>query len=180
MSKSVLFAAVCLCLAGCQVGSQVDHLPASQNDARGGNVGQVSIGQPDDGAVAAMLAVVDEYEKAANTGNIEAFERVLALDDPRFSEFEDFIPELIGRQRVYEILNWRKQHPEFVYEVSYMDCRAFLLSDSVGYVTATAKSKSDHSEGTARVTFILVKDDRQWKIIHGHWSEQPQPDDSAD
>lgn len=123
-----------------------------------------------------LLTTVDKYEEAANTGNIALFEKVLALDDPQFSEFEDFIPNLIGRKGVYDILNWRKEHPEFKYEVAYINRKAFLLNETVGYVTALSRSKSDHGVGNGRVTFIMKNTDDGWRIIHGHWSEQPKVD----
>lgn len=123
-----------------------------------------------------LLAVIEHYQQAANTRNVALFEKILALDDPQFTEFEDFLPDLIGRQGVCDILNWGKQHPEFKYEVQYTDRKAFLLSPSVGYATAYSRSKSDHHVGVARATFIMKKYEDQWKIIHAHWSEVPKPE----
>lgn len=124
-----------------------------------------------------MLAVVEQYEKAANTGDIGVFESILALDDPQFSEFEGHVPDLIGKRGVYDILNWRKAHPEFKYSVSYVNRKAFVLSETAGYVTACYHSKSDHSNGSGRVTFVMKRCGGQWKIIHGHWSKMPIPDE---
>ncbi|GEM_PF-6773338 len=123
-----------------------------------------------------MLAVVEQYEKAANTGDIKAFEKILALEDPQFSEYEGHVPDLIGKKGVYDILNWRKEHPEFKYKAVYSNRRAFLLSETTGYVTAICKSKSDHGENVSRVTFVMKRTDGEWRIIHGHWSNQLKPD----
>ncbi|MEW5826453.1 MAG: nuclear transport factor 2 family protein [Candidatus Bipolaricaulota bacterium] len=125
---------------------------------------------------AEMLELIERYERAANSGDGAAFEEILALDDPQFSEFEDFIPEPIGAATVRDILTWRREHPEFKYEVSYVQRRAFPLSDSLAYATALSTWRGDAGAGKGRVTWIAKRIDGRWRILHGHWSAMPEPE----
>lgn len=123
----------------------------------------------------ALIDLVRRYEAAASVRSSEALRAVLALDDPRFSEFEDHIPHLMGGDGVEGVLQWIDTHPGFTYKVNYTVQRTALLADGVAYIAATNSWKSDHGEGTGRTTFVAVRsDDGVWRILHGHWSATPE------
>ena len=124
---------------------------------------------PDD-----IIAVVRAYEQAANSGDTDAFRKVLALDDARFREIEDHIPDPFGRETLEQLLDWRDANPDFDYHVAYRDIEVFELGEASAYAIAMADWTSPEGSGTSRVTFVLVRSDLQaWHILHGHWSALP-------
>ena len=121
-----------------------------------------------------IIAVVRAYEQAANSGEADAFREVLALDDARFREIEDHIPNPFGKETVEQMFDWRDANPDFDYHVAYRDIEAFKLGEASAYAIAMADWTSPEGSGTSRVTFVLVRSDAgAWRILHGHWSALP-------
>lgn len=137
-------------------------------------LGGVSVVAETESPTDAVVAVIKEYERAANSRDTAAFRKVLALNDSRFREIEDHIPEPFGSEAANDILQWVDAHPDFDYTVRYRDIQAFLLSDEVAYAVAMHDWESPNGKGTGRTTFVMLrKGTGDWRIIHGHWSAVP-------
>jgi ketosteroid isomerase-like protein len=117
--------------------------------------------------------VVWHYQEAVNARDPSQLRELLALDDARFTEIEDHIPEPFGAETAHEILRWIEEHPEGDYRVQYRDVKAFLLADTVAYVVAMHDWTTAKGTGQGRTTFIVIKEGSDWRIIHGHWSSVP-------
>jgi ketosteroid isomerase-like protein len=149
-------------LVGCQAGQ------LGTDETSEGNV-------MTDAGTEPIVEVIRQYEQAANTRDVSAFRRVLALDDPRFTEIEDHIPRPFDAKVARDILKWIEQHPDSGYRVKYESIRAFMLADGVGYAIATNTFESPNGKGEGRVTFVVVRgEDGTWRILHGHWSDMPK------
>ncbi len=127
------------------------------------------------GGTEPIVTAIRMYEQAANTRDTAAFRRILALDDPRFTEIEDHIPHPFGANVAEDILKWVDDHPDTPYHVQYSGIRAFLLADDVGYAVAGFAAEGPTGGTGGRATFIVVRgEDGQWRILHGHWSAMPE------
>ena len=123
----------------------------------------------------AVIELLQRYEDAANHRNTAAFRSILALDDGRFREIEDHIPDPFGREVAEDILRWIDANPGFGYQVSYRNVEVYALGDSYAYAIAMNDWESPNGSGSARATFILHRDQGgSWRILHGHWSAVPQ------
>lgn len=118
-----------------------------------------------------LVQVVKDYEKAVNARSFEDLMQLVAFEDPRFSEIEDHIPHPFGRDVFVSILQHIADHPESSYRCRYDDILTHRLSDEVGYAYGVHQWTNDQEGGSARYTFILIRQEGRWKILHGHWSE---------
>ncbi len=119
------------------------------------------------------LILIKRLEEAANEANPDKAEEVLWLDDDKFSEIEDFIPGPIGADGVRNIHNWIRENGKPGNNVKFKDVKKYDLNSEVFYVTAFQELNFDQPS-MSRVTFIFVKKENKWGIIHAHYSKVPE------
>ena len=119
------------------------------------------------------LILIKKLEEAANEANPDKAEEVLWLDDDKFSEIEDFIPGPIGVDGVRNIHNWIRENGKPGNNVKFKDVKKYDLNSEVFYVTAFQELNFDQLS-MSRVTFIFVKKENKWGIIHAHYSKVPE------
>lgn len=117
--------------------------------------------------------LIKKLEEAANEANPDKAEEVLWLDDDKFSEIEDFIPGPIGADGVRNIHNWIRENGKPGNNVKFKDVKKYDLNSEVFYVTAFQELNFDQPS-MSRVTFIFVKKENKWGIIHAHYSKVPE------
>jgi ketosteroid isomerase-like protein len=121
-----------------------------------------------------IVEVIKKLEEAANQANPSIAEAVLWLHDDRFSEIEDFIPEPMGAQGVRRIHEWVRENGRPGDNMHFRDIRVHSLSPEVVYATAIQELRFDEP-GASRVTFVLLRQDGAWGVIHAHYSTMPPP-----
>jgi hypothetical protein len=120
----------------------------------------------------AILDIVTKLEEATNEADPTKAESVLLLEDPRFSEIEDFIPEPFGAEGVREIHDWIRKNGRPGDNVRFTDIKVYFLASDVAYATAIQELNFD-TPGQSRVTFVFLKKNSGWGIIHAHYSTMP-------
>jgi hypothetical protein len=119
-----------------------------------------------------ILHVIDRLQEASNKVDPSIFEQHLLMDDPRFSEIEDFIPEPFGSETLRSILEWFGKNGKPGNNVKFTKTRVYILSSMTAYTTSIQELDFD-KPSRSRVTFIFMKDREQWKVIHAHYSAMP-------
>ena len=119
-----------------------------------------------------ILDIIKKLEEAANEADPTKAEAVLWLDDERFTEIEDFIPVPIGAQGVRRTHDWIKENGRPGDNMHFKDVKVYSLSSEVAYATAIQELNFDEP-GTSRVTFLLLRSNDEWGIIHAHYSTMP-------
>lgn len=116
--------------------------------------------------------IIKKLEEAANEAKPAKAAAVLWLEDERFSEIEDFIPEPMEAQGVINIHNWIKDNGQPGDNMHFRDLKGYSLSPDIAYATAIQELNFD-APATSRVTFIFLKKEEEWRIIHAHYSTMP-------
>jgi hypothetical protein len=119
-----------------------------------------------------ILTIIKQLEEAANEANPTKSESVLWLEDERFTEIEDFIPGPMGAEGVRQIHDWIKENGHPGDNVHFRDIQVYSLSPEVAYATAIQELNFDEP-GESRVTFVFLKKNEDWGIIHAHYSTVP-------
>ncbi len=119
-----------------------------------------------------MLNVIKKLEDAANEADPTKAEAALWLEDERFTEIEDFIPVPIDAQGVRRIHDWIRENGKPGENVHFKDVKVHSLSSEVAYATAIQELHFDEP-ATSRVTFVFLKKNDEWRIIHAHYSSMP-------
>ncbi len=119
-----------------------------------------------------ILNIIKKLEEAANEADPTKAEAVLWLEDERFTEIEDFVPEPMGAQGVRKIHDWIKENGRPGDNVHFRDIKGYSLSSEIAYATAIQELNFDEP-GTSRVTFVFLKKNDEWGIIHAHYSTMP-------
>ena len=120
----------------------------------------------------AILDVITKLEEAANEADPTKAESVLLLEDTRFSEIEDFVPAPFGAEGVREIHDWIRKNGRPGDNVRFTDIKVYFLASDVAYATAIQELNFD-TPGKSRVTFVFLKQNSDWGIIHAHYSTMP-------
>jgi len=119
-----------------------------------------------------ILDIIKKLEQAANKADPAKAACVLWLEDERFTEIEDFIPEPMGAQGVRQIHDWIKENGRPGDNMHFRDIKVYSLSSEVVYATAIQELNFDEP-GTSRVTFVFLKKNDEWRVIHAHYSTMP-------
>lgn len=120
-----------------------------------------------------MQKVIDTLEESANKADPSIAEPYIMMDDKRFSEIEDFIPEPFGAKTLTEIHDWVRKNGKPGNNVRFTKRKIYLLSPATAYAT-TIQELNFEKPSKSRVTFVFVKSDGKWKIIHAHYSTMPK------
>lgn len=121
-------------------------------------------------------AIIRALEEASNEANPDKAEAVLWLDDERFSEIEDFVPEPFGADVVRQIHEWTRENAEPGDNVHFSDVIVHFLSPTVAYATAIQELHVD-DVGASRATLVFLKKGDRWGVIHSHYSTMPEEEE---
>ncbi|NIN71980.1 MAG: hypothetical protein GTO46_08670 [Gemmatimonadetes bacterium] len=123
----------------------------------------------------AILGIVGELQEAVNLGDAARALSLHWLEDARFSEIEDWIPEPFGAEMARQTLESVFAHfRPGDYYVEFTDIRVYLLAPTVAYATAIQDLEFEEP-AKSRVTFVFLKQDDAWGIIHAHYSSMARP-----
>ena len=119
-----------------------------------------------------ILALIDSYVAAVNNADADLLEDLFWYEDPRFSEVENHIPAPFGKAVFLDIGNWIRNNAKPGEKQQFHETSVHLLSDDVAY--SVSLREEIETEKISRVTLIYLKNQGQWKIIHGHFSYLPE------
>jgi hypothetical protein len=117
--------------------------------------------------------VIGVLERSANEADPSKAEAVLWLDDERFSEIEDFVPEPFGAGVVRDIHNWIREKGKPGDNVRFEQVKVYPLAPDVAYATAIQELSFDEPS-VSRVAFVLLHKGERWGVIHAHYSAMPK------
>ncbi len=125
-------------------------------------------------------AIIQALEEASNEADPSKAEAVMWLEDERFSEIEDFVPEPFGADVVRQIHDWTRENAEPGDNVHFTDINVHLLSSTVAYATAIQELRFDDEVGASRATLLFLKKDDRWGLIHSHYSAMPEEEEDIE
>jgi len=125
-------------------------------------------------------AIIQALEDASNEADPSKAEAVMWLEDERFSEIEDFVPEPFGADVVRQIHDWTRENAEPGDNVHFTDINVHLLSSTVAYATAIQELRFDDEVGASRATLLFLKKDDRWGLIHSHYSAMPEEEEDIE
>jgi hypothetical protein len=120
-----------------------------------------------------IIKVIDFLEQSANKADPSITEPHLLMDDERFSEIEDFIPEPFGADGLRGIHDWMRKNGKPGDNVRFTKRQVYLLSPTTAYATSIQELNFD-KPSKSRVTFVFLKIEGRWRVIHGHYSTMPK------
>jgi uncharacterized protein (TIGR02246 family) len=121
-----------------------------------------------------ILTIIDTYVRAFETADADLMQSLFWVNDPRFIEVENHIPQPFGRRRFLAIMNWIRKYQKPGWKMRFYDTKVNILSPEVAYSVSLRDQKENGKLKTSRVTFIFLKKENVWKIIHGHFSYLPK------
>lgn len=125
-------------------------------------------------------AIIQALEEASNEADPSRAEAVMWLEDERFSEIEDFVPEPFGADVVRQIHDWTRENAEPGDNVHFTDVNVHLLSSTVAYATAIQELRFDDEVGASRATLLFLKKGDRWGLIHSHYSAMPEEEEDIE
>ncbi len=125
-------------------------------------------------------AIIQALEEASNEADPSKAEAVMWLEDERFSEIEDFVPEPFGADVVRQIHDWTRENAEPGDNVHFTDINVHLLSSTVAYATAIQELRFDDEVGASRATLLFLKKGDRWGLIHSHYSAMPEEEEDIE
>gem|GEM_PF-558445 len=120
-----------------------------------------------------ILALIDKYVRAFETADADLMQSLFWVDDERFIEVENHIPEPFGRERFLAIIDWIRKYQKPGWKMKFYNSKVNMLSSEVAYSVSLRDQKENGKPKTSRVTLIFLKKGNEWKIIHGHFSYLP-------
>jgi uncharacterized protein (TIGR02246 family) len=120
-----------------------------------------------------ILELIDAYVQAFETADSDLMASLFWVDDLRFIEVENHIPEPFGRERFLWIMDWIRENQPSGWKMRFYDTQVHLLSPEVAYSVSLRDQEEDGEVKTSRVTLVFLKKGNEWRIIHGHFSYVP-------
>ena len=120
-----------------------------------------------------ILEIIETYVKAFESADADLMQSLFWIDDPRFIEVENHIPEPFGRERFLAIMEWTRKYQKPGWKMRFYDTKVHLLSPTVAYSVSLREERENEEVKISRVTLVFLKKDDKWKIIHGHFSYVP-------
>ncbi len=121
-----------------------------------------------------IFEILDTYVQAFESADADLMKNLFWIDDPRFIEVENHIPEPFSRERFLWIMNWIRKHQKPGWKMKFYDVKIHILSPTVAYSVSLRDQEENGEIKTSRVTLIFLKKGNEWKIIHGHFSYTPK------
>lgn len=128
------------------------------------------LGREIDAGIEELLAQYAEFIKAGNP-NLAA--SVLALNDPRFGQYEEYEPRLLDASATK--VHLRHLIAERPLRVRFDEVRAAPIADGVCVVTGLRLLQGGPGgllgEQVSRFTLVVVRQfSGKWRILHGHFT----------
>ena len=123
-----------------------------------------------------VFQVLRRVAGAVQEKNAEALLREFALDDPRFSVFETSTPYRMGAEDVRgtaDVLT-ALRNANMRFEDVRLDCEE-AVAVVTGYQVLQAGREEARRRFSSRFSMVLVPIMEDWKILHAHFSEIPNP-----
>ena len=120
-----------------------------------------------------ILEVIRAYERAFAAADADGMASLFWVEDPRFVEVENHIPEPFGRERFLWIMDWIRKNQPPGWKMRFRDTQVHLLSPEVAYTVSLREEEIEGKRTESRVTLIFLKKGGEWRIIHGHFSRLP-------
>lgn len=123
-------------------------------------------------ADSAAREALDRYARSYETRSPQRMNDLLALDDPRFGQFDAVSSGLLNadQARIENLILRNLSEPRMRFE----DVRAAPLATDVVLVTAilhgTVGGVLPRESFANRATFVLVRSGGNWRIVHAHLS----------
>jgi uncharacterized protein (TIGR02246 family) len=121
-----------------------------------------------------ILEIIETYVKAFESADADLMQSLFWIDDSRFIEVENHIPEPFGRERFLAIMDWIRKYQKPGWKMKFYDTKVHILSPEVAYTVSLRDQSEDGEVKTSRVTLIFLKKENEWRIIHGHFSYVPK------
>ncbi len=121
-----------------------------------------------------ILGIIDKYVQAFEAADADLMQSLFWIDDPRFIEVENHIPEPFGRDRFLWIMDWMRKNQKPGWKMKFYDTKVNFLSPEVAYSVSLRDQKENGDGKTSRVSLIFLKKETAWKIVHGHFSFSPK------
>jgi len=122
---------------------------------------------------------LDEYSRAFKKKEREKLLELMALEDPRFCEFDETAAYLLTSDHVKELL--QKLHLLEEPYTEFTDTQVHTLSENISLITATqyieVTEQGQRVDHNVRVSLIMLRigeNEEKWKILHGHFSSFPE------
>ena len=120
----------------------------------------------------AIVEIISSYTSAVNNADADQLDDLFWHADSRFSEVEKHIAEPFGQEVFLDLGNWIRRNAKPGLKQRFYKTTIHLLSDCIAY---SVSLREDHeSSDISRVTLIYMKQEGEWKIIHGHFSRVPE------
>lgn len=132
----------------------------------------------------AVRIVLDRYTSACNSKDFDSISQIFS-HDPDMVLIATYVPQrCVGWDNVatwYKALfssrdKFTVRHRNIEIKVLPSGNSAVLICDQDG--NGTYQGKAYSFEGV-RTTWVLVKQDGQWRVVHAHWSLPANPDQKA-
>ncbi len=123
--------------------------------------------------VAMANTLIEKYVEAVNAADADQLSSLFWLDDERFSDIENHIPNPFGKKVFDDISDWIRKNAKPGDKQRFFDTRVYQLSPEVVYSTSLREELDPVASvrgATSRITFIYLRKEGTWKIIHGHFS----------
>lgn len=123
-------------------------------------------------ADSAARDALERYARSCETRSPQMMNELLALDDPRFGQFDAVTTGLLDAEqtRIENLLLRNLSEPKIRFE----EVRAVPLGSDVVLVTAVLHGSVGGALPrelfTNRVTFVLLRRSGEWQIVHAHLS----------
>jgi ketosteroid isomerase-like protein len=127
-------------------------------------------------SLSGITEMLELYATSFNNHDPSGVASTLALDDPRFSEFEDVVPGLMRAEAVKGMLRNVARSSGFGMRFDNLDIRE--LAEGIAMVAGIQKLKTlkagTEVEFQSRVSLVATRaPDGRWRILHGHFSSVP-------
>jgi uncharacterized protein (TIGR02246 family) len=120
-----------------------------------------------------ILEIIETYVQAFEAADADLMASLFWVNDPRFIEVENHIPEPFGRERFLWIMDWIRENQPPGWKMRFYETQVHLLSPEVAYSVSLREEEIEGERGKSRVTLIFLKRGEEWRIIHGHFSRTP-------
>ena len=139
-----------------------------------GSLVRLSPGQDIDSLAMEVFQVLRRVAEAVQRRDVSALLTEFALEDPRFSVFERATPyrlgavDLRGTADVLAAL----RNPDMRFDDVRLDC-ADKVAVVTGYQVLSAGAEEARRRYASRFSIVLVPYEKDWKILHAHFSSIP-------
>ncbi len=122
----------------------------------------------------AILKIFASYTQAFYDADADLMQSLFWTRDKRFTEIQTHIAEPIGRMIFLGMMGWIRQNGKPGQVTHFHDPQIFLLTGETAYSVARQEVITARGTSLNRVTMVYLKKDGEWRIIHAHFSNNPE------